>query len=371
MTFPKHRQIYSELKESISSGKYHPGQRLPSEAQLVKQFQTSRPTVARALRDLQQEGLIDRHAGSGTFVSKKQLPENLLVGLIVPNLGETEIFDPICRELARSSQLSDHSLLWGSMQELSGANTEEQLMRLCDQFIARKVAGVYFAPLELTPDFSGTNERIANALNRAKIPVVLLDRDLYTYPRRSSYDRVGIDNRLAGHTLTEHLLQLGCRKIAFVNLPHSAETVWHRLSGYRDALSASGIKPDPALTLEGDPADESFVRRILDLGGVEACICANDMTAANLMHSLDSLGVRIPEDLRIVGIDDVRYASLLRVPLTTIHQPCKYIGASAVQAMKDRIADPNTPSRDIVLGFKLVVRESCGASLGKKRARMN
>jgi GntR family transcriptional regulator of arabinose operon len=366
MTFPKHRQIYSELKGAIVSGSYHPGQRLPSEAQLVKQFQTSRPTVARALRDLQQEGLIDRHAGSGTFVSKHQLPDNPLVGLIVPKLGETEIFDPICRELARSSQLNNHSLLWGSTEEFSGFNAEEQLMRLCDQFISRKVAGVYFAPLELTPDYSGTNERIANALNQAKIPVVLLDRDLYAYPRRSCYDKVGIDNRLAGHLITEHLLKLGCRRIAFVNRPHSAETVWHRLAGYRDALGASGIKPDPALAFEGDPADESFVRRILEAGSVEACVCANDMTAATLMNTLDHLGVRIPDDLRIVGIDDVRYASFLRVPLTTIQQPCKYIGASAVQAMKDRIADPATPARDILLGFKLIVRESCGSVLNKK-----
>ncbi len=366
MTFPKHRQIYTELKAAIASGKYHPGQRLPSEAQLVKQFQTSRPTVARALRDLQQEGLLDRRAGSGTFVSRNQSTENPLVGLIVPKLGETEIFDPICRELARSSQLQNHSLLWGSTEEYSGANAEEQLMRLCDQFIARTVAGVYFAPLELMPDYSGTNERIVLALGHAKIPVVLLDRDLHPYPRRSAYDKIGIDNRLAGHVITEHLLKLGCRKIAFINRPHSAETVWHRLAGYRDALAASGIKPDPALALEGDPADENFVRKILDAGAVEACVCANDMTAANLMHSLNSLGVRIPEDLRIVGIDDVGYASLLRVPLTTIHQPCKYIGAAAVQAMKDRIADPNTPARDILLGFKLVVRESCGAALGKK-----
>jgi GntR family transcriptional regulator, arabinose operon transcriptional repressor len=366
MTFPKHRQIYAEVKAAIVSGKYHAGQRLPSEAQLVKQFQTSRPTVARALRDLQQEGFLDRHAGSGTFVSKQQLPENPLVGLIVPKLGETEIFDPICRELARSSQLNNHSLLWGSTEEFSGFNAEEQLMRLCDQFIARKVTGVYFAPLELTPDFSGTNERIVQALDHAKIPVVLLDRDLYAYPRRSRYDKVGIDNRLAGHIITEHLLKLGCRKIAFVNRPHSAETVWHRLSGYRDALGSSGIKPDPALAFEGDPADESFVRRILDADGLEACVCANDMTAANLMHSLDRLGVRIPDNLRIAGIDDVGYASLLRVPLTTIHQPCKYIGVSAVQAMKDRIADPNTPARDILLGFHLVVRESCGALLNKR-----
>jgi GntR family transcriptional regulator, arabinose operon transcriptional repressor len=90
------------------------------------------------------------------------------------------------------------------------------------------------------------------------------------------------------------------------------------------------------------------------------------MTAATLMHTLDGLVVHIPEDLRIVGIDDVRYASLLLVPLTTIHQPCKHIGRSAVTAMMERMANPDIPARDIQVDFKLVVRESCGAGLNRK-----
>jgi GntR family transcriptional regulator, arabinose operon transcriptional repressor len=85
------------------------------------------------------------------------------------------------------------------------------------------------------------------------------------------------------------------------------------------------------------------------------------------MHTLDGLGVHIPEDLRIVGMDDVRYASLLRVPLTTINQPCKHIGMSAVTAMMERIANPDIPARDILVDFKLVVRESCGAGLHRNR----
>jgi DNA-binding LacI/PurR family transcriptional regulator len=121
------------------------------------------------------------------------------------------------------------------------------------------------------------------------------------------------------------------------------------------------LHADPQFHFEGDPADSNFVSSIVK-SGVQACVCANDMTAANLMHTLDSLGVRIPEDLRIVGIDDVRYASLLRVPLTTIHQPCKHIGMSAVTAMMERIANPDMPARDILVDFKLVVRESCGAA---------
>jgi GntR family transcriptional regulator, arabinose operon transcriptional repressor len=203
--------------------------------------------------------------------------------MIVSKLGETEIFDPICQELARSSQSMNHNLLWASPEEYAGANAQEQLTGLCGQLITRKVTGGFFAPLELTLGFTDINQKIANILERAKIPVVLLDRDLYAYPKRSRYDKIGINNRLAGHVITEHLLTLGCRRVGFVNRPNSAETVWHRQAGYRDALLAHGISSDPTLLFEGDPADPTFVKKIIHSGGVEGCVCANDMTAANLM----------------------------------------------------------------------------------------
>jgi hypothetical protein len=79
--------------------------------------------------------------------------------------------------------------------------------------------------------------------------------------------------------------------------------------------------------------------------------------------TLGELGIGIPNGVRIVGIDDVRYAELLRVPLTTLRQPYQYIGAAALQAMLERIAHPDMPARDIVLECKLIVRESCGAGL--------
>lgn len=365
MTPPKHTQIYNKLREAIEAGKYAAGQKLPSESQLVKQFGASRPTVGRALRDLQVESWIERRAGSGSYV-RGESRESHLIGMIIPKLGETEIFDPICREMAHRLQARDHSLLWATPEEYEGVGLLEQMTRLCGQLIARKVAGVFLAPLELTADYVDVNQRIASILDRASIPIVLLDRDLLAYPKRSRYDRVGINNRLAGHVITEHLLKLGSRRIAFVNRPNSAETVWHRRAGYADALKSYAVDADPQFHFEGDPADSSFVNSIVK-SGVEACVCANDMTAATLMHTLDGLGVHIPEDLRIVGMDDVRYASLLRVPLTTIHQPCKHIGMSAVTAMMERIAHPDIPARDILVDFKLVVRESCGAGLHRDR----
>jgi DNA-binding LacI/PurR family transcriptional regulator len=358
----KHQHIFKELRRAITDGEYKEGQRLPSEAELVERFATSRPTVARALRELQHLGLIERRAGSGTYVRRAAGARPDLFGLLIPGLGETEIFEPICREMSRFSQTTNHALLWGDTTD-EAYTKEEQAEQLCQQYIARKVSGVFFAPLELTPNKDAVNQRIVDALERAHIPIVLLDRCLYEYPRRSRFDLVGIDNRRAGYVVTQHLLNLGCRRIAFFARPRSAETVANRINGYRDALAGHGITPDPAWICYGDPSDPECVKQIMAQIGAEAFVCANDITAANLMHTFDQLGIRIPLDVRIVGIDDVKYAKLLRVPLTTLHQPCRHIGAAAVRAMMERIACPDMPARTILLDCKLIVRESCGATL--------
>src|SRR5260221_461296 len=98
---PKYQQVLDTIKTDILSGRYQPGQKLPSEAALLKRFETSRITVGRALRELQQTGLVQRRAGSGTYVASASSDDSgLLFGLLVPNLGDTEIFGPICQGMA-------------------------------------------------------------------------------------------------------------------------------------------------------------------------------------------------------------------------------------------------------------------------------
>ena len=92
-------------------------------------------------------------------------------------------------------------------------------------------------------------------------------------------------------------------------------------------------------------------------------MCANDYTAAMLIRALCKNGVRVPADIRVVGFDDAKYATLLSPPLTTAHQPCREIADLAFRAMLERIAEPSIPRRTISLSPTLVVRESCGAYL--------
>jgi len=363
---PKYQQVVEAVKNEILSGRYQPGQKLPSEAALVKRFGASRITVGRALRELRHAGLIQSRAGSGSYVGPAVTgDEGLLFGLLIPNLGDTEIFGPICQGMSQAPQARKNALLWGNIAP-DPETKEEQTWELCQQYIAKKVDGVFFAPLERTGANDQTNHRVISALERANIPVVLLDRCIMPYPRRSRHDLIGIDHRRAGYMITEHLLTLGCRRIAFVGYPNSAATVTARIGGYRDALFNAGlsVSRDLVRTLEGDLVSD--VRIVMEKLKPDGIVCANDRTAGHLMHGLIQMSYRIPQDVRIVGIDDVEYASLLPVPLTTVHQPCKEIGVAAVAAMLERVAAPDMPIRDILLDCGLVVRDSCGMNLQPK-----
>lgn len=255
-----------------------------------------------------------------------------------------------------------HSLLWGnSISE--GGRQEEQALQLCRHLIERRVSGVFFAPLEWTPAKDEVNRQIAREFDQADIPVVLLDRCIETYPKRSKYDLVGIDNRRAGYAITQHLLHLGCRRIAFIARPFSAPTVDGRIAGYREALCDAGVDLKPDLVRRADGADLLVLRALIRDHQPEAYVCANDHTAALLIQTLQALGIEVPRGARVAGVDDVKYAGLFPVPLTTIHQPCHAMGVAAVAAMLDRIAQPDLPARNILLDFTLMVRQSCGAGL--------
>jgi DNA-binding LacI/PurR family transcriptional regulator len=364
---PKYQQVYQAVRRDIEAGRWQAGDRLPSEAELVRAFGASRITVGRAVRDLQRDGLVERRAGSGTFVKATRLEGSLSFGLLIPDLGETEVFEPICQGMMASPAARRHALLWGGVNGAAGSK-EELAWALCRQYIDRRVAGVFFAPLELTPGKDEINRRIAKAFDDAGIAVVLLDRTVLPYPERGHHDLVGIDNRRAGYLVTEHFLRLGARRIAFVAVRDAAATVDAREAGYREALYAAGAEVDRALQRRLDPTRAADVRALMKAQPPEAIVCANDRTAAHLMHTLLELGYAVPGDVRLAGIDDLDYASLLPVPLTTLRQPTHAIGAAALSAMLDRIALRDLPTRDILLHGQLVVRRSCGASVGDERS---
>jgi GntR family transcriptional regulator of arabinose operon len=332
----KHTRVFEELLRDIQGGRYEPGQKFPSEAALVKRFGASRITVGRAVNDLEQAGWVSRFAGSGTYVSTPA-KGTLLFGLIIPDLGNTEIFEPICQGIASAPDAGGHALLWPQ-----GSGDALELTRQC---IERKVSGAFFAPVEM--DVTGVNRRVLADLKAAAIPLVLLDRRA---GEKERHDLVSVDNHRAGYLAAEHLVKLGAKRIAFLAYRGQGSSVAGRIAGYRAAV------PDPQVLEVGDKFELPAKSDTFD-----AFVCSYDGIAGQLMLKLLARGRRIPQDVRIVGIDDVRYASMLPVPLTTIHQPCREIGEAALRLMLQRLTFPKMPAQELLLDCELVVRESCGA----------
>lgn len=362
----KHAELAAELRKEISAGRYGDDGRLPSESKLVARFGVSRPTVAQALRTLCDEGLITRRAGSGTYVRPPGPPTTALatrmLALLIPDFGHTEVFQLIAGHLASLARFYEYGLVWGgsNLPKLDADTRLEHGEDLCQQFVEKRIDGVFFAPYELVEGGYEANGRMVKRLRDAGIPVVLVDHDLTPFPERSGFDLVGVDNTGGGFLLGRHLLKLGCTKITFVARPWSAATVDARHTGMWAAVDRCGGTSSSLAMERGDVANRVFVNKIM-AARPDAIACGNDHTAAMLIQTLGKLGIAVPGDVRVVGFDDAGFASLVTPPLTTVRQPCQEIAISAFRAMLDRLVDPSLPARSISLTPSLVVRESCGA----------
>jgi GntR family transcriptional regulator, arabinose operon transcriptional repressor len=362
----KYQRAYEQLRRMVVDGAYRRGDRLPTEAELSAEFGMSRPTVTRALNALQDEGLISRKTGSGSYVETppSAAGSNRMFGLLIPGLGEGEIFEPICAQIAARAEEDDFSLLWSGSHKRS-EDAARVIVDVARRYIDNGVAGVFFEPLEHSTSFDQINRRLIRMLSEADIPVVLVDSDYLPFPRRSEYDLVGIDNFRSGYVVTEHFLRRGVDRVDFLARPYSAYTVSIRLRGYRAALLDHGITPREDWVHFGNPEEEEFVRSAVVDSRMRHVVCGNDETAAALMPRLERLSVRVPEDLKVVGFDDIRYAGMLRVPLTTLRQPAQEIGNLALETMLWRINHRDAPPRTLSLTGELIVRESCGAQRGE------
>jgi DNA-binding LacI/PurR family transcriptional regulator len=267
--------------------------------------------------------------------------------------------------MARTGNASNQTLIWGNaFPDVS--EQEKQALDVCKSFIARKVNGVFFAPLELSTHTDEINQQIVNLLDEARIPIILLDRGIRPFPEPTQHDLVGIDNWREGFRMAKYLLDLGCNALGFVLHPGSAPTVEARIAGLSEALRQHGVAMPLDWVLRVDPTSRRDVQEWLDRVHPDGVLCATDYTAGQLMHTLADIGVRVPSDLRLVGFDDVKYASILPVPLTTLRQPCMEIGAAAMRAMLARLDEPTMVPRTISLDCEIVVRESCGGKAAQR-----
>jgi LacI family transcriptional regulator len=202
-----------------------------------------------------------------------------------------------------------------------------------------------------------TAEQVTH-FRRAGIPLVVIDPD--DVPE--GVPSIGATNWLGGLTATEHLLELGHRRVATITGRPTALCARARLHGYRAALEEAKIPPDPKLVRQGDFGFDLARREALELLALPdrptAIFAANDYQAFGVVEAARICGLRVPEDLSVVGFDDVAISRWAAPPLTTIHQPLVKMGRVACQTLLAMAAGERPESDRIELATHLVVRDS-------------
>jgi LacI family repressor for deo operon, udp, cdd, tsx, nupC, and nupG len=230
-------------------------------------------------------------------------------------------------------------------------NDDERIQHYVDMVRARHADGLIL----MVGRFP---ERLKAELDRLPPIVIALE----TFPDLA-LPFVKIDNVAAAAEAVEHLIALGHRRIAHITGPMPETLSLDRLAGYRQALAAHGIPPDDALVVEGDfslAAGRAAVRQLAD-GGIDftAIFAASDQMAVGAVSELRARGLSVPDDVSVVGFDDIVLADAFEPPLTTIHQPRFDIGRQAMARMIGLLAE-ESGGEDVLFATRLVVRGSTG-----------
>ena len=236
------------------------------------------------------------------------------------------------------------------------ANSDDSPVResdYLDLFVQQRVQGVLISPLG----------DIVDRLERLKdrgIVTVLVDRR----PEGRQFSSVSVDDVAGGFLAVSHLIEQGCRRIAFIGGPLSIKQVADRLHGANQACAAH---PDVHLEVmlydalgvhQGREAGSTIVQRSPS-ARPDGAFCANDLLAVGVLQSLTMLArLRVPDDLRLVGYDDIDFAAATVVPLTSIRQPSLLIGKTAVELLVEQIGPEHHEPREVVFQPELIIRES-------------
>lgn len=201
------------------------------------------------------------------------------------------------------------------------------------------------------------DDPITNSLYDSKMPFIQVGR----HPRLD-INSVDVDNTRASREATTHLYRLGRKSVATITGPLNQVAGFDRLQGYRLALQDLHQPYRPELVVEGDFTELGGYTAMLRLLPVEpdAVFVASDTMAAGAFRAIQEANLCIPEDIAIIGFDDIPAASKMNPPLTTVRQPVRSLGSLAVETLIDIIDHPGAETRHILLDTELVIRSSCG-----------
>jgi LacI family transcriptional regulator len=283
------------------------------------------------------------------------------IGLVVPDL-EHPFFSEIATAIARRIRKRNYGLIIASSED-NAALEQSELERM----LARQVDAVILASVQ-----TSAASPVFGRLGESGVPYVLIDRD---FPELGA-NYVGVDDREVGRVATEHLIRCGCRVVAHLRGPE-VSTATGRMKGYEDALRRHGVPHDPKYVVKikgGDARSEEqgylAANRLLSMERrPDGIFCFNDEVAIGALRAILHKGLRIPADIAVIGVDNIRYADLLRIPLSSVDQQSYGIGERAAGlALRLIEQDEASLARRIIVPVKLVPRDST-AVLPRKRLK--
>jgi LacI family transcriptional regulator len=274
----------------------------------------------------------------------------LSIGLVVPDLVYP-FFSEMAKGLSSELRKKGYSLLISSSEENQRLEREE-----IDHLLARHVDALIIASTQLTVEsFRRIEER--------KRPFVLVDRCFASMPANF----VGVNDVEVGNLATEHLISVGCRRIAHIRGSEVSTSVG-RLAGYRKAMARHGIEvPEGYIQTAGagdgagDISGHEAMLRLLSLDPrPDGVFCINDPTAIGALKAILDRGLRVPQDIAVIGCGNVRHAELVRVPLSSVDQDSAGIGRQAATLALSLVQSKGEKPlpKTILLAPKLVARES-------------
>ena len=278
-----------------------------------------------------------------------------IFGLIV-----SEITNPFFPELIQGFE--DIAVEHGYEILVSSTNYDPGRMSHCiRRMLERKVEGVAIMTF-------GIEEPLLDQLAKRNVPLVFIDIG----PKRPGISLLKVDYHHGIRQGVQHLAALGHRNIAFISGPVTLHSAQSRLSAFSTSLKECNIAPNPAWIVEGNHTMEGGIaamERLLAANAKKmptAVMCSNDMTAIGVLHKLYRAGLRVPDDLSVIGFDDIHIAEVTIPPLTTVQMSRFELARAAVAALRAHVENSNdsTPKRDYKIQTDLIVRESTGFPRG-------
>ena len=350
----KYLNIVEWAKEYIKKNHLHEGAKFYSEKELCDIHSVSRQTVRQALMTLENENIIWRKRGSGTFIrsaAKTVIPANFTVGVISTYFSDY-IFPSIVTGIEKV--LKENDIV---MQLSITHNQVADETRALKTMLSQDIKGLIIEPSKSA--LPNPNMALYERVREMNIPVVFFNAK---YPW-ADFPCVAMDDVAAGKIVTEHLWEIGHRRISGIFALDDIQG-HKRYSGYMQALLRHKAPSAEQNVLWYSTSErKSFFTlsedRILKLlGDSTAVVCYNDNIAVSLLTFCKSHGISVPDDISIVGIDNAKLSKICEVPLTTATHPHQLLGEKTAQKLMEAITDPGSYIKDEIFTPELIVRNS-------------